>query len=316
MSALRRLRLAIGEGVRRVPGGASSLRLRRRALAAGRRRFAPVKPPLHSRVHVDAFLQTAEDHPFITANRLASRCRYVVNFDDLVVNEEVENDWWFVQSEFLEHFFRRLEPSSDYVLFSHNSDRAIDRSLRRFLRRPRLRAWFAVNAAMVHPKLHAFPLGIADPKWRHGDGAALLRVGKLAIERTELVDASYEVSTYPRVREYCREQTGIEPLPRRGFEDYVRGLASSYFCIAPRGHGLDTHRVWEALYLRAIPVVTRSVLSDQHPDLPMIVLDDWSDFRRVELTPELYAETWGSFDPETLELDPYLRRVGAILSGR
>ena len=79
---------------------------------------------------------------------------------------------------------------------------------------------------------------------------------------------------------------------------------------------MDTHRVWEALYLRTIPVVTRTVLTDQHPDVPMIVLDDWADFRRVELTPELYAETWGAFDPQQLELDRYLEGVAAIIRGR
>jgi hypothetical protein len=268
-------------------------------------------------VHVAALLETADDHPFITGNRLAARCRYVVNFDDLVVNENVDNDWWFVQSEFLEHFFKRLEPSSGkYVLFSHNGDRPIDRSLRRFLRRPRLHAWFAANAALVDPKLHAFPLGIADRKWRHGDGAALLRVQHLNIDKTNLVDASYDASTFPTVREYCRAETGIAPPPRREFEEYLHGLASSCFCIAPRGNGMDTHRVWEALYLRTIPVVTRTVLTDQHPDVPMIVLDDWADFRRVELTPELYAEKWGAFDPQQLELDRYLERVAAIIRGR
>jgi len=312
-----RLRLAIGAGVRRVPGGEASLRLRRRVSAAVRRRFDPVKPPLHSPLHVAAFLETADDHPFITGNRLAARCRYVVNYDDLVVNEDVDNDWWFVQSDFLEHFFRRLEPSSgSYVLFSHNGDRAVDRSLRRFLRRPRLHAWFAANAALVDPKLHAFPLGIADRKWRHGDGAALLRVQHMGVDKTNLVDASYDVSTFPTVREHCRTETGIAPPPRREFEEYLHGLASSYFCIAPRGHGPDTHRVWEALYLRTVPVVTRSVLTDQHPDVPMIVLDDWADFRRVELAPELYAETWGAFDPQELELDRYLQRVAALIRAR
>jgi len=312
-SLLRRIRLATGVLIRLAPGGSELLRLRRRGLAAARRRVYPIRPPVHTPEQVAALSVTAEDHPFITGNRLAARCRYVINFDDLTVNEDVENDWWFCRSEFIEYFFARHEPPGEYVLFSHNSDRPIDDGLRRFLRRRGLRAWFAANAATHHPRLHAFPRGIADARWKHGDGATLLRVQELELEKVALFDASYDISTYPPAREYCRDQTGIEPGPRRDYEPYLRDLASSYFCIAPRGNGIDTHRVWEALYLRTIPIVTRSVISEQHRDLPMIVLDDWSEFRSRRFTAELYTAVWGAFDPVELHLDRYVQRVSRLL---
>jgi hypothetical protein len=306
---VRRVRLAAGALIRLAPGGASLLQLRRRGMAAARRRVYPIRPPVHSPEHVAAFSETAEDHPFITGNRLAARCRYVINFDDLYVNEEVDNDWWFCRSEFVEYFFSRHEPRGDYVLFSHNSDRPIDRSLRRFLDHRGLRRWFAANAAMRHPKLHAFPRGIADRKWKHGDGRTIMRVRDETSEKRTMFDASYDVSTYPPAREYCRDQTGIEPAPRRDFESYLRGLASSYFCIAPRGNGIDTHRAWEALSLRTVPIVTRSVLTEQHPDLPFVVLDDWSQFRAEDFSPALYERLMRDWDPESLHLDRYLSGV-------
>jgi hypothetical protein len=311
-SPARRIRLAFGSLARFAPGGSSLLRLRRRSIAAARRRIYPVRPPLHDAERVAALSVTPDDHPFITGNALAARCRFVINYDDLHVNEDIDNDWWFCQSEFLEYFFAKHEPTKEYVLFSHNSDRPIDRGLRRFLRRPALRAWFSVNVATRHPKLHAIPIGIADPRWRHGDGATLARVQSEDIEKMTLFDASYDLSTYPPAREYCRDQTGVDPVPRREFGDYLRAVASSYFCIAPRGHGIDTHRVWEALYLRTVPVVTSSVLTEQLADLPMIVLDDWSDFRSIEFGSELYARTWGSWDPESLTINRYLKRVEAL----
>jgi hypothetical protein len=310
----RRFKLALGSFVRIWPGGASVLRLRRRALAAARRRGRPVRPPVHSPEHVVALSALAEDHPFITGNGLAARCRYVINYDELYVNDDVENDWWFCRTDFIEHFFARHEPRTDYVLFSHNSDRAVDGRLRRFLNRRRLRAWFATNADVRHPKLHAFPIGIANPRWTHGDGAEILRVSAEHLSKTTLFDASYDISTYPPAREYCRDHTGIEPDPRTDFDAYLRNLASSYFCIAPRGNGMDTHRTWEALALRTVPILTRSVLTDQHPDLPMIVIDDWTDFRRIEFSRELYERTWAGWDPAQIELDRYLERISIRLS--
>lgn len=311
-SRTRLLRLALGALVRRAPGGSLLLRLRRRGVAAARRRVKPVRPPLHAPGEIASLSAAPADHPFITGNGLAARCRYVINYDDLVVNADVENDWWFCRSDFLEYFFAEHEPKSEYVLFSHNSDRAIDRSLSRFLRRPGLRAWFATNAATVHPKLRAFPCGIANPKWPHGNGAAIARMQSAMPEKTNLFDASYDVSTFPPAREYCRDQTGIEPAPRQGFDQYLHTLASSYFCIAPRGHGIDTHRIWEALYLWTIPIVTRSVLVEQHEDLPILVLEDWADFGSIRFSRDLYAEIWGAFEPECLSLDRYLERVVAF----
>jgi hypothetical protein len=308
----RRTRLALGALVRLAPGGSSFLRLRRRGIATARRRLYPVRPPLHTPERVVSLSTTPDDHPFISGNGLAARCRYVINFDDLRVNEEIDNDWWFCHTDFVEYFFAKHEPRGEYVLFTHNSDRPIDRSLRRFLRRRRLRAWFAANAAIRHPKLHAFPWGIANPHWPHGDGPALARVQAQELEKTILFDASYDISTFPPAREDCRDQTGIAPGPRREFEEYLRSLASSYFCIAPRGNGIDTHRVWEALYLRTIPVVTRSILTDQHPHLPLIVLDDWAQFRTIEFSPDLYERTIRDWTPDSILLDRYLQRVAEI----
>lgn len=313
---LRRIRLGAGALVRLAPGGSELLRLRRRAIAAARRRIHPIRPPLHTRSEIADLSVAADDHPFITGNRLAARCRYVINFDDLTVNEGINNNWWFCRSEFIEYFFAKHEPDDEYVLFSSNSDRPIDESLHRFLRRRRLRAWFAVNAVVHHPKLHAFPRGLADARWRHGDGAALARTQEQRLDKTILFDASYDISTYPPAREYCRDETGIEPAPRRDYEPYLRGLASSYFCIAPRGNGIDTHRVWEALYLRTVPIVTRSLMVDQHTDLPIVTLDDWSEFRSEDFSPELYHRLMDGWNPDVLELDHYLERIQSTLEQR
>jgi hypothetical protein len=309
----RRVRLAAGSFIRAFPLGAGILRLRRRALAAVQRRARPVRPPLHSPEHVAALSAIAHDHPFITGNGLAARCRYVINYDELYVNEGVDNDWWFCRTDFIEHFFARHEPRNPYVLFSHNSDRCVDGGLRRFLGRRCLRAWFATNADLRHPKLHAFPLGIANPRWRHGDGATILRVSRKEVPKETLFDASYDISTYRPAREYCRDQTGIEPAVRTDFDTYVRNLASSYFCIAPRGNGIDTHRTWEALALATVPIVTRSLLTEQHPDLPFVVLEDWSEFHAIDFSPALYERLMGAWDPASLELDRYLDQVRKTL---
>lgn len=281
-------------------------RVLRRLLARGPAPQPPVHGPRADVARLDA---APRDDTFITGNGIARRCGWVRNYGEPRRNEDGRPDWWFCKTDFVDWFFAHEAPRRDFVLFSHNSDIAVDASFARHLRNRKLRAWYAANVAYEHPKLRAVPLGIAGPSWPHGDADALRRVQLRAPEKSTLVDVSFSVGTNPLERRYCIEQTGLEPAPARPYEVYLEALASAWFALCPRGHGIDTHRTWEALYLRTIPVVTRSILSDQHPDLPLVVLDDWSAFRSLELSPELYERMWRDWDPESLRLDRYLALV-------
>jgi hypothetical protein len=295
-----------------------AVRRRLRPVKAGARRLSrairPLRPPLETPDRAER-LGRFPEHDFLSGNGIAARCRYVLNYDVLSVNEDVENDWWFCKADFLEFFFREIAPREPFVLFSHNADRTIDRRFARRLRNRHLRAWFAENAAFHHPKLFALPLGIANPRWPHGDGAALAEAQRTPVEKTQLFNTSFALDTNPEGRSYCLEQTGLPLGTRRPFPEYLLDLKGAYFCVAPRGNGIDTHRLWEALYVGTVPVATRSVLTEQHPDLPLVVLDDWADFRSIDFSPELYRERWSEFDPDSLRLDAYLRRIEAILAG-
>jgi hypothetical protein len=303
-------RASIKAGLRRVPGLVQIKRL----AVAGYRRVRPLRPPVESPTLVAKMLVTPDDETFITGNGIAAHCRYVLNYDVFRVNESVENDWWFCNPEFLEYFFRRLAPDRDFVLFTHNSnvDRWVDGRFDRQLRRPELVAWFATNAALRHPKLVPLALGIGNPI--KCDPLLLERLRREPPPRTRLVEASFDVSTNPVERRYCIEQTGIQPSPKLPPADYFERLASTYFCISPNGNGIDCYRTWQALYLGTVPIVTRSLLTEHHRDLPLVVLDDWSEFRSLELSPELYASIRRDWDPERLRLDRYLERVEATIA--
>jgi hypothetical protein len=199
------------------------------------------------------------------------------------------------------------------VLVSHNSDYPIDERFRRRLRGGALGVWFAANVRLRHPKLVPIPLGIANPGWAHGD-PALLREAQRVRDKSELVDVSFSVETNPLERRRCLELTGLAPTPRLPYPKYLKRLARSYFCVSPSGYGVDAHRTWEALYVRTVPIVTRSALTDAHPDLPMVVLDDWADFASLELTPELYRGVLGSWQPEALSMESYLERLQRLAS--
>jgi hypothetical protein len=55
------------------------------------------------------------------------------------------------------------------------------------------------------------------------------------------------------------------------------------FVLSPFGNGFDCHRTWEALILGCIPIVKTSGLDNLFEDLPVLIVQDWSD-----ITEELF----------------------------
>lgn len=49
------------------------------------------------------------------------------------------------------------------------------------------------------------------------------------------------------------------------------------FILSPPGAGPDCHRTWEALYIGCIPIVISSSINELYEDLPILVVDKWSD---------------------------------------
>jgi putative hemolysin len=295
--------------LRRVPGLVAG----KRAAVGAYRLVRPLRPPVESPSLVTRMLVTSHEGDFITGNRFAEQCRYVLNYDVFRVNEEVDNDWWFCNPEFLDYFFRSLAPAGEFVLFTHNSndDTPIGRRFAGRLERPGLRAWFATNVALDHPKLISIPLGIANPI--KVDPAILTSAQAERPPKTQLFEASFDIGTNAAERTYCLEQTGVALAEKQVLPEFFRRLASSYFCLSPNGNGIDCYRTWQALYLRTVPIVTRSLLTEQHPELPLIVLDDWSEFRAIEFSAELYERTWGNWDPAAIGFNRYLERVKTTL---
>lgn len=59
-------------------------------------------------------------------------------------------------------------------------------------------------------------------------------------------------------------------------------MSESKFTICPRGNGIDTFRLWDSLYLGAIPIVVKEAVFHQYlDDLPILFLDSYEDFAKL-----------------------------------
>lgn len=170
-----------------------------------------------------------------------------------------------------------------FVLISHNSDYNIIDSPanNQILNCKNLIKWFAQNVEYTHDKVHFLPIGIANRMWKHGNLSIFKDLKRISKDKN--VYMCFKESTNTEVRRLCLRFLcpTVDFLPMIEPQQNILLLQRYKFCICPEGNGLDTHRLWEALYVKTVPILLRSKFSENIQNvtkLPMILLDSWDDF--------------------------------------
>ena len=239
----------------------------------------------------------------------------------------------------LDHFVRAALPTirRPFALVTTDGDVNVPSELRpetvaALLESPYLVAWRSQNYdGTRHPKLGPFPIGL-DLHTPRAEGnpdalAALItrvRSGREPIGKQPLrvfTDVNLNLNSEERRRVHaqllgCRHVDFAET--RVSQEAVWRQYASSPFVLSVEGNGRDCHRTWEALYLGAIVIARRSSLDPLFEDLPVALVDDWSevcDADRLAEWRDSYAPLTGRWRIERL-LDPerWLRPVRDALA--
>jgi hypothetical protein len=215
----------------------------------------------------------------------------------------------FVYSHDVPEFSMHLSKfTTPFTLISHNSDGNIldCASTQAILDCPLVVKWFAQNVCVDHEKITPLPLGIANSMWQHGRTAIFDALSRVA--KTNNVFFNFAISTNPAKRQPCYDalKDMLPFLPVVSPEENMSRLATYKFCICPEGNGIDTHRFWEAVYLRCIPIVldTPAIrLFRKHTRAPMVVLNSWSDLNVSKLE---YSYT--TYLPD-ISLQAYVRQI-------
>lgn len=263
-------------------------------------------------------------YPFFTGRALASCCQHTYDSYPCTSTyaghqtNPIANDVYFVKTDFL-GTFQKEKPNKPYVIITHNSDYSIGQS--GLLDDPNLVKWYGINIAYKHPKLVSIPLGFANIEWatngpKHGQADVLAEIIKTAPAKNNKIYASFNVSNAEHARRTCLQQTGVGLTPRVPFRQYATDLAQSYFSLAPQGNGIDTHRLWESLYVRTIPITLRNINTSFYEKYPIILLNDWTEYKNLDLSPANYNKIWNNFDPSKLFLDNYIKEeIPEIITG-
>ena len=174
------------------------------------------------------------------------------------------------------------------------------------------RIWFATNREHTAPNLIAIPIGITNdcddsPLHRiYGNTDVMMEV--LSEPRTikNTIYMNFQVHTYPSERkpvyDMFKDKTWVTvgniENTLRGRTRFLRDIRSHKFVLCPRGGGVDTHRLWETLYMESIPIVKRHIAMNDFGDLPICWINDWS-----EVTPEFLDSEYKRITGTTWNLE-------------
>lgn len=203
----------------------------------------------------------------------------------------------FVYPDDIHLFLTKILPKigTDITLLLHNSDCGITQEyVDRIFQSSnggRVRRIFAQNVVCdpdVERRVIRLPIGIANSQWNHGNLSVLdaVRCRMASHEPRLLCYFCFNMHTNWALRksvyDQCRKSLGAHipwHSPNLSYGDYLQFLGQHKFAICPEGNGIDTHRLWECLYLGVIPIVKSNGLLRGFPlgDMPIMVVDSWCD---------------------------------------
>lgn len=71
------------------------------------------------------------------------------------------------------------------------------------------------------------------------------------------------------------------------YQNVLNDIGYAKFVVCPISNGLETSRIWESIYLGAVPILIRSNWSESFSELPILQLNSWN-----ELSKEFLEEKW------------------------
>jgi hypothetical protein len=227
------------------------------------------------------------DGPYITGDAFRALAEHRHDETSSIIPESVQKgDVVFVDMARLRDYLSTVHPKikHPYILIEHNGDGSIDESIGKLLDEKIIR-FYAQCVTAAHPKVVPIPIGIANK--HHGfEGFRwfMKTTWPKPEERKARIFYHFSVQTNPKERGPALEYFNQHPLCDTihtfiPYASYKNLLASYCFTASPAGNTLGSHRTWEALYLRTIPIVKRTADAEACVALgmPLWIVDDWAE---------------------------------------
>lgn len=201
----------------------------------------------------------------------------------------VDGDLVFCKTDYLPQLKVELDRTGIKInLVTHESDYPINKNLFDYFNSDFILSWWGINVEVIENKVKPIPLGLANSycgvTLKHNDMENIIKS-----KPKKLVYLNNNVANYPLVREKLYNiffssdtWTVRRPSSMTSKHEYCQELLNHKFCVCPRGNGIDTHRMWECLYLGVIPIVEKNYNMNHFDELPILFVDSFLDIKGEE----------------------------------
>lgn len=209
----------------------------------------------------------------------------------------------YTHTFYIDQLFELLEKADNKVIvITHNADNNVD-----ICPPENVLIWFTQNVNIKHKCIQSIPIGIENDIWYPDKKDKMLRkVLKRKIFKNLLyINHNIKNNVEKRLKPY--EVLGNRSwvttgngINGQGFDIYLDNLYNHPFVVCPEGNGMDTHRVWECLYIGTIPIQIRNINNQFYTDLPILFIDDWEEITERFLHDEYMRIVDGKWNRDKL----------------
>ena len=225
--------------------------------------------------------------PFLSGDSLRKQSNFIFDettfFNPLDVEEK---DIVFLRADLKQIYFKTIHPliRNRYVLITHNSDQNISAEDRRYVD-DKIINWYAQNLSFLADDQFSFiPIGFENRRYlNHGKLKNLKSLQKMPVTKKNAILCSFNRHTNFTVRnKLLTTVKSFNNVEINNFStpfEYLHGLHKYKFTLCPEGNGLDTHRIWEALLAKVVPIVIESDFSKniKNLDIPVLMIQNWDE---------------------------------------
>lgn len=243
--------------------------------------------------------------------------------------EELHNGYniFYTHIDNVYDFFNKKN-ENPFVLITHNSDGAISKNSNNSkdilfdkLKIPKnLIKWYSQNVDVIFEKLESIPIGLENKKWFPEIRKEEKILNHTRKDKKNLLYINHNISTNPKERQSPYIIFSEKPwvtLVNGGnghmFDDYLENIVTHNFVLCPEGNGIDTHRLWETLYVGSIPIVKNCINTSFYKDLPICFVDDWEEINENFLHAEYDRINSKNWNLEKLDFDFWKNKINTTI---
>lgn len=225
----------------------------------------------------------------------------------------------YTHTQYIPQLFGLLEwfTIGKIIVISHNSDVNVTEDF--VSRVPTcVKKWFTTNVNTFNSKIEPIPIGIENDRWfpkLHKKDVMLWRLGEQRGYKN-LVYMNHDIQTNLSKRQEPYDLLSDKSWVTtkygkngKDFAEYIQNIYEHKFVICPEGNGIDTHRVWETLYMGSIPIVKHDYYSF-YDTLPLCIVNKWGELTETSLN-LIYdsMQKWKKNDVEELKFEFWKNRI-------